>query len=460
MFLADTGFSAKRKVNLNLYNEQYVREKQLFSVVILSAIMLLLIVSFVPISHGYSPSVSSKDIVVINLQENVDPGSSAFFKSSLTGLSSSSVEAVVINMNTPGGYISDMLQIISYINSTEHKGIPVYTYIDAGGLASSAGSYIALSSDFVFMGPSSTIGPSSPVVLGGSSSETVLMEELMQSLAVAHGKNTSAALSMITGNAIYTNSQALAIGLINGEASSLSSFLVQEGLASSSTAPNVITENPNFYDNFLSFLSDSFVDGILITIGVLAILLDLYHGSVILSVIGLIMIGLGLIGAEIIGAPLIGLVFILVGAILILAEFKLGHGFMMITGMVVSLIGAFLLAPAYITYSPSANSSSPFSTGNLYFAAALIIIAFLVAYYLQYIIRSLGRRKYTGLESMVGTEVEVKTPLAPEGWVSFEGQMWKARLIEEGTAEAGEKVIVKSNEGLTLLVQKNRADKR
>ena len=48
---------------------------------------------------------------------------------------------------------------------------------------------------------------------------------------------------------------------------------------------------------------------------------------------------------EIIGPPLIGLVFILVGAILILAEFKLGHGFMMITGMVVSLIGAFLLAP-------------------------------------------------------------------------------------------------------------------
>ena len=61
---------------------------------------------------------------------------------------------------------------------------------------------------------------------------------------------------------------------------------------------------------------------------------------------------------------------------------------------------------------------------------------------------------------MVGTEVEVKTPLAPEGWVSFEGQMWKARLIEEGSAEAGEKVIVKSNEGLTLLVQKTTPDKR
>ena len=431
-----------------------MRGKQLFAVIILSVVSLLLVVSVIPPSYGFSPDTSGKYVVIVNMQENVDPGSSAFFKSSLTGLSTSTVEAVVINMNTPGGYISDMLQIISYINSTEQKGIPVYTYVDAGGLASSAGSYIALDSDFVFMGPSSTIGPSSPVVLGGSASETVLMEELMQSITVAHGKNTTAALSMITSDTIYTNTQALGIGLINGEAANLSAFLAQEGLATSASAANVVTDNPNLYDNFLSFLSDSFVDGILITIGVLAILLDLYHGSVILSVLGLIMIGLGLIGAEIIGAPLIGLVFILVGAILILAEFKLGHGFMMITGMVVSLIGAFLLAPAYITYSPSANSSSPFSTGNLYFAAALIIIAFLAAYYLQYVIRSLGRRKYTGLESMVGMEVEVKTPLTPEGWVSFEGQIWKARLIDEGSADAGDRVIVKSSEGLTLLVEK------
>jgi len=395
-----------------------------------------------------------KQVVVLNFQEAVDPGSAAFFKSSLLGLTPSTVGAVVINMNTPGGYISEMLQMISYINQTEAKGIPVYTYVDPSGLASSAGSYIAMASDYVFMGPGSSIGPSSPVVLGGSSSETTAMIQLMTSLAVAHGKNVSAALSMIVSQAIYSSTQALALNLIDGQANNLSAFLQIEGLASSQNATNVVMMNPNSYDNFLTFLSNSFVDGILITIGVLAILLDIYHGSIILSLVGLIMIGLGLIGAEIIGAPFVGMIFIIVGAALILFEFKTGHGFMMISGIVVSVVGAFLLTPSYITYSPSANSSSPFSESNLFVAAGVIIVAFMVAYYLQYIIRSLGKKKYTGLEGMIGQQVEVKEELIPEGWVSYEGQRWKARLISGDKAAVGEKVIVRSNEGLTLLVEK------
>ena len=136
----------------------------------------------------------------------------------LLGLTPSTVGAVVINMNTPGGYISEMLQMISYINQTELKGIPVYTYVDPSGLASSAGSYIAMASDYVFMGPGSSIGPSSPVVLGGSSSETTAMMQLMTSLASAHGKNVSAALSMIVSEATYSSTQALARHLIDGQA--------------------------------------------------------------------------------------------------------------------------------------------------------------------------------------------------------------------------------------------------
>jgi len=421
------------------------------TVLLLIVVATLLITGLSATAHA---SGTQKQVVILNFQEPVDPGSAAFFKSSLTGLSSSNVGAVVINMNTPGGYITEMLQMISYINQTEAKGIPVYTYVDPSGLASSAGSYIAMASDYIFMGPGSSIGPSSPVVLGGSSSETTSMVQLMTSLAVAHGRNVTAALSMIGSDATYTSTEALALNLIDGQANNITAFLQLEGLASSENASNVVVLNPNLYANFLTFLSDSFVDGILITVGVLAILLDIYHGSIILSVVGLIMIGLGLIGAEIIGAPLIGLLFLIIGAALILFEFKTGHGFMMITGIAVGVIGAFLLTPSYITYSPSAGSSSPFSESNLFTAAALIIVAFMVAYYLQYIIRSLGKKKYTGLEGMIGKDVEVKEELVPEGWVSFEGQRWKARLVSGGRALVGEKVVVRSNEGLTLLVEK------
>ncbi len=417
---------------------------------------MILVVLLSGIASGQSQATSlSNNIVIINFNGNVDPGASAFFKSSLGALTPDNTKAVVIDMNTPGGYITSMLQIISYINHTEQQeGIPVYTYVPSGGLASSAGSYIALASDYIYMGKNSLIGPSQPVVLGGSSSETANMVNLMTSLAVAHGKNVTASLSMIYNGSTFTDAQALSAGLINGQASNLTAFLQLEGLASSSSASNVTVQNPNLYDSFLSFLSDSFVDGILIALGAIAILLDLYHGSVLLTVIGLVMIGLGLVGAEIIGAPLIGLLLILGGAILIMFEIKTGHGFMMISGIIVSVIGAFLLAPSYISYAPSASSSSPFSASNLYLAAAIIIVVFFLAYYLQYIIRSLGKKKFTGVDGMVGHEVTVKQDLTPEGWVSFEGVKWKARLVSGDKATVGEKLVIRSSEGLTLLVEK------
>ena len=56
--------------------------------------------------------------------------------------------------------------------------------------------------------------------------------------------------------------------------------------------------------NFLSFMSNSIVDGLFITFGSLAILLDIYHRTVIMTALGVILIGLGLFGAQLIALNL------------------------------------------------------------------------------------------------------------------------------------------------------------
>lgn len=410
------------------------------------------------VSHAGAPSATtSNKVLVLELQQTVDPGASAFFKSYLNGIEAGSVSAVVIDINSEGGFIANMQTILGYINSAESAGIPVYAYIDSGGFAYSASSYIAMSANILFMGPGSFIGYSAPIAGSGSQYSQIQlslqMQGLMQSMAQVHHRNETAAISMVSDNAQYNYTKASAIGLVNGVAPSLSAFLSIEGLASSVSASNVMVKNPDLYDNFLSFLSDPFVDAILIGIGALAIMLDLYHASILLSIFGAILIGLGLIGAGIIGASVVGLIFVLVGAFLTLLEFKVGHGFMMLSGIILVVIGAFLFTPSYISYAPT-SSSGPFGANNIYIAAAIIIIALMVAYYLQYIIRSLAKRKQTGLEGMIGKAVDVKSDLVPDGWVSFEGQQWKARLVSGERAQKGEKVVVKSNEGLTLLVEK------
>jgi len=414
-------------------------------------LFLTVLVVLVPAAHAQN---TGKSLVLINLDEEIDPGSSAMFQSSLSQLSSTSTAAVIIVMNTPGGYLSDMENIVDSINATEAKNIPVYTYIVPDGWGASAGSYVAMATDLIYMGNGSFIGPSTPEVVGGTSLEqnhtTAGMEGFMTSMAQAHGRNVTAAYSMVANNTYYTADQAVKIGLVEGISNNLSDFINLLGLKGLTQ----INVNPSPYDNFLSFLSDSYVDGILILIGVVAILLDLYHGSVVLSIVGLIAIGLGLVGIEIIGGQLLGLLFIVLGSIIMLLEIKTGHGIALISGLVLGIIGAFLLSPEYISSKSISGSVSPFNTTNIIISVVLIVIALFIVYYLTQIFKGFKFKKFTGGESLIDKVAVAKSDFTENGWVSIEGQEWQAISEEKIPIRKGEKVVVTGRDGLKLIVKK------
>lgn len=402
----------------------------------------------------FHPTSSSggKNVIIINLDYQIDPGATEMFKQALNGLNYNTTEAVVIEMNTPGGLLSDMKNIVDIINATEVH-VPVYTYIIPDGWGASAGSYIAMSTDAIYMGPGSFIGPSTPIVVGGSAIEqqhvTGGMNGYMTSLAEAHGHNITAAEIMVLNNVAYPAINATKIGLVNGVADNMSDFLTMMNLSS---YPQ-ITVNENIYDQFLSALSNSFLDGLLLTIGTLAILLDLYHGTVIISVVGLLCIGLGLIGLEIIGAQPLGIFLIIIGAVIMLLEFKTGHGIALVSGMVTALVGAFLLSPDYINYAPDAASSAPNSSSDIIAAVIFVIVGLFVAFYLMQISKGFKSKKYAGVDSLIGAEGIAKSEISTKGWISIEGQQWQARA-ESGVIEESSKVVVVSRDGLTLIVRK------
>ena len=407
----------------------------------------------------YHSSVTQKNLVIIDLFETIDPGSASMITGALSGLNSNSTAAVVICMNTPGGYLTSMLQMVTNINQTESLKIPVYTYIVPDGLGASAGSYVAMASDSIWMGPGSEIGPSTPIVVGGTSLEENHtlngMEALMSSLAQAHGRNVTEAANMVYNDVALTSSQAFSYRISNGIATNFSAFLAANNLSSYSKA----TVSESYYDQFLSFLSNSITDGILISIGSLAILLDLYHRTAFLTLVGLVMIILGLLGAQLIDASLVGIAMLIIGSALIFMEFKTSHGIALISGITVDLFGTFLLvSPQYdITYSTYAGaySPSPISSSFFVIGAILIVLGLFLAYYLHRIIRSQIGKPTTGWESLINSRGIADTDIGKEGWVSIDGVRWKAIPYNNERIEKGETIVVIGIKNLTLTVRKD-----
>ncbi len=90
--------------------------------------------------------------------------------------------------------------------------------------------------------------------------------------------------------------------------------------------------------------------------------------------------------------------------------------------------------------------------------AVVIVIALLLGTFgfitHKVIIPSFHKRKVTGSEGMIGLEGEVIEPLTPVGVVRVEGELWKAKGVEDDDIAAGEDVEILRLEKLTLEVKR------
>jgi membrane-bound serine protease (ClpP class) len=179
-----------------------------------------------------------------------------------------------------------------------------------------------------------------------------------------------------------------------------------------------------------------------------AIVLDIYHPTVILTVAGAFGIVTGLIGAEVIGASLLGYLLLAIAAVLIILELKLGHGFAIIVGVALGAFGIFYLAQG-LNYSPSPITNV--TDLELFFVVVLGIVAGL---YFRWVIGPIIQRsKLTGPEALISKIGTAVTDLKPDGEVRVAGFIWRAKSIS-GDLRKGESVRVKSLENLVLTVEK------
>jgi len=199
-------------------------------------------------------------------------------------------------------------------------------------------------------------------------------------------------------------------------------------------------------ERFLHAISDPNIAYILLSVGSIGIIAEIYSpGTFFPGIIGAISLLLAFYSLGVLDANLGGILLILLAFGLFVGEvLTTTFGIFTAGGITALVLGSLILFP---------GGGPMFQVDPWLIATVVIVVALLFAFVISRIIRAHRRQAKTGREELIGKTAVVKEELEPEGTVFFKGELWTA-ISEKGKVKAGEEVIVKRVDGLTLYVTK------
>ncbi len=435
------------------------------SLLLLASLLAIVLVFFSLAfsSHTALADSASPHVDVLSFNTTIDAASLQYVTDAINTAEHDGAQALVMQINTPGGDITSMESIkLAELNSS----VPIISYVSPkGAIAASAGAFITLAAQVAAMAPGTTIGASSPVTSSGGdigATEKAKIESVLQSdmtsIQTGYGRQVGPALLMITNAASYTDQQALDQGIIDLRASSLTDLLNQVNnrtvtlatgsvtLHTAGDAQLAIGESP--IDILYSLLLDPNVAFLLFVLAMIGIFVEIAHpGAILPGVVGSISLILFLFAAGSIapnwtGLALMGLTFLL----LVLDVRLTTHGVLTVGAMVSLIVGALLFF----------NSGGPYQGAQvnpvLVYAMAGFV-GLLSFYIITVVVRTRRKPVTTGTEGMIGATAIALTALIPDGRVSYGGEDWYAMLLDPDTSvDPGSVVRIVSIEGLRLRV--------
>jgi membrane-bound serine protease (ClpP class) len=410
-----------------------------------------------------APHVASADVLKVVVDGTINPISAEHVERSIQEAERIHADALLMEMNTPGGIMGPMEQIIQKVLASP---VPVIIYVTpAGSDAGSAGFFILEAADVAAMAPGTHAGAAHPVRGDGVAMDPVMKEKaenyatsLLRSYVGKRGRNAAVAETAIRESKAFTADEALEKNLINYIAKNQTDLFAQlEGKTitrfdGSKTVLHlagkpVLLHEMTLKQHILGFLMDPNVLFLLFTIGLLSIYFEFNHpGAVIPGVIGFIAILLFFYAINLLPFRSIALVLILLGFALFVLEAKFQtHGALGLAGIAVLVLGGLLLVDGPI----------PEMRVHLLTALAVSLPLGLITIFLMSIALKARRRKaVTGAQGMIGEIGVVMVPLTPAGKVFVQGEIWDA--VAPSPVDAGQRVIVRQIENLVLEVEQVR----
>jgi len=427
-----------------------------------------ILVSFGLVVFPVHAQTSQAPVVVLTADNMpVEPAMKLYLDRGLQYAVDSNAALVVIQLNTPGGDISTMTDIVTAIRSST---VPVVIYVSPpGGMAASAGTILTVAANLAAMAPNTIIGAASPVGSGGENIDTTEDAKIKEALKAdvrTYAQDRPPAAIQAAEDAIdnakaYTVDEALESGLIDIKANNLNDLLAQLDGRKVKT-PNgtqtlitkgaaVVNVDVDLIEEALQLFTDPNLVFIFLSTGTLAILIELSNpGGWIPGFAGAVLLLLGMFGLGILPVNWFGLLFMALAFILFIVDIKATtHGLLTAAGAVSFIVGGLVLFNS--VHIPGVPTISvPLVVGTGVFIAlgffAIVTIA----------LRAQRRPVLMGRLMMVGKVGVVRSDLNPLGEVQIMGESWTARPAEgEGPLTAGTRVEVVQMEGLKLRVRKH-----
>ncbi len=414
---------------------------------------------------------------IVEVKGIIDPVTADYIQTRLDAVQDDNAQAIVIQLDTPGGLDVSMRDIVQQMLASE---VPVVVWVaPRGARAASAGTFITYAADLAYMAEATELGAATPIDLSGSDLSNKVVNDAaayLRSLAEANGRDVDWAEEAVREGASLTSTEALERGVINGIANGLSDLLiamdgqtVTVGQESTETIeqPTTVTletwdeaaglpsvtlrfQEMNVWQRLLHAVTGPEIAYLLLLVGLFGIIFELYNPGIGLAgILGAVCLLLGFYGLSVLPTNWVGVLLVVVAVAAFIIDLQIaGFGIWTIGGVAALIFGGAILfsgATADVTVSPWALALA--TAASLLFFVSVMTAA----------LRVRLRRPITGEEGIVGTIGIAKTDIAPEGTVLSKGVLWKARTMEMGIA-AGEKVEVKATEGIVLLVEPFHGD--
>jgi membrane-bound serine protease (ClpP class) len=408
-----------------------------------------------------SASGAGSAVVVATYEGVINPVTAEYLHDALAFAETNRAQLLVVRLDTPGGLVTSMQTIVKDIVNAP---LPVAVYVSpSGGRAASAGVFITLAGHVAAMAPGTNIGAAHPVAMGGEMDNTMKekaendLAASIKSLAAQRGRNVKWAEEAVRKSVSVTEKEALSLKVIDFVAEDVPALLAQVdgrkvqlpgGDVTLQTRGAEVREFPMGWRlEALKALSDPNIAVLLMTIGTIGILAELYNpGAILPGIVGAISLILAFYSLQSLPINYAGLLLLLLGIALFILEIKVtSYGLLTLGGIVAMTLGGLLLV----------KSDAPFMQVSLSFLLPTVITAGAIMFGMAWLaLKARRRTPVTGKESMIGEIAMARTDLAPHGQVFLHGELWEA--ISEQPIRRGEEAEVTSVEGLTLKVAPHR----
>jgi membrane-bound serine protease (ClpP class) len=430
--------------------------------VLASFAVLLALLTFSGIAGADSPPGA---VHVLTVDGDVNPVMDRYIDRGIGRAEDEQATAVVIRLDTPGGLLSSMDNIIERILASK---VPVVVYVwPSGGQAASAGTYITFAAHVAAMAPSTVIGAATPIDSSGNNLDSDLRQKLIENsvakirgLAELRGRNADWAEDAVRNGTSAHSGDAIALNITDYVEPDLPTLLkdindrqvtLQDGnqvRIQSAEAP-IAYNNMNWVEKLLDIIANPNVTFILLSLGGLALFLELLHpGATVPGIVGGICLILAFFALTVLPFNWTGVALILFAFVLFGFELFTGHGILGAGGAVSLVIGGLML---------TSGNPSGFQVSQWLIFAIAAPIALLMLFGFANMVRSRRLPPRMGKETIVGRVVVARSPLTPNGFVFMDGANWTAEA-EDGNVEQGDRVVVTEIRGLRLKVRKAKPE--